>query len=281
LPSELSEAISGSTTDSESQPLPVAPEPGKLSSAPGTYIDHAWVVPGAINDQGYLGLGVHAVINAWGSQGERFVAHFRYDDSAPVYAVGPQYADPNGHAATAVRVPDGPRPVEVTAFIPYSAISLRSSGVTLQLLPSLYDSDGRQLGACQPVPFTVYRGSIYITRVRVSSNVQSSLYRGPHPKLLVSFRSSESRALAGDVVVRFKDERGMTIPGQYQYASPGGELKLRTGFHLSSNRGDVTMDDLPVEIPPGVVPARATAEISLYDSLSGAALTPPVMFKMP
>ena len=135
-------------------PTPPLPAPSSVNSLPGTYIQEAWV-DRTTDSAGAPGLMVHALVHGNGVAGLRFVAHFR-DAYSPIYSADPRFADPNLEATTAMAVPVSKDVIDVTAFIPLSAVALPAGHLLhLQVVPALFDYGNRAIFIGSPVPFNL------------------------------------------------------------------------------------------------------------------------------
>jgi hypothetical protein len=86
-------------------PLRVAPDPTFAGpSSWGSILTKSWAET-ALDDNGYFGIRVHALIDPGLAPSLRLSAHLRNADGSPVMSIDSRYRDPNGEASVIVAVP--------------------------------------------------------------------------------------------------------------------------------------------------------------------------------
>ncbi len=265
------------------EPLTLPAEIDSSTAPPmagGPFIQTAWVEPDLVGDDGYIGFRVHALVHGKGVSGLRFVAHFRDEASNPITANDARDADPMNAAAVAGTVIASLDIVDVTAFVPLSALHLFDGKMQLQLMPGLFDRGNQPVFLGSPVVFSLSRGGAEIGRVQLSQPAPGK--EGLARTFSVKFRvHARPEGFLGRVDIRFKDSRGLTLPGRPPYCNLAHQLVAARFITMPPGSGPGRFIELPVTVPCSFIPSGSVAEISLIDVKTNEILVPAVKMKIP
>jgi hypothetical protein len=242
-------------------PPPSLPDPQTIArpSFGDTAVREAWIEPGVIDTDGYLGFRIEAMVSAANTNGVRFGAHLRSAAGGPVLAAEPRFRDVNGQFCAVTDVAASSGVGKVSIFVPLTAISLSAGDDHFELLPALFDAENEPLSLGRPVPVVLHRDSLSIIRARVlrhsPQQIQLSIAANPHPT-----------AIEGRIIMRLFDHLGHPIPGRAPDANASGDRIVSKDFIIG--QGQLSVSNVRVAVPNLPQDRGMTAEIRLFDPLT-------------
>ena len=247
-----------------------APKAVAIRSTPLAGIDDVWIEGNTVDVRGIAGLLIHARVH--GTTPVVFGAHFREPGGEYVGSADPDYSDPDDRAATSVPCDLHGGLEDVMAFLPRGALRLTPGEHYLQVLPTLYDSEGQVLATAAPVSITARRAPCFITKVairRIGSGSQGTV------AVVASFvLSGQPTGSPERVVATFENAAGGSLMGTSPYVDRSGSLSSYRPF-IATSSGEYACHDFMVTIPARLIPPGARASVHIEDA-SGNHITDPV-----